>query len=50
MNETIILFSEQMSVVLMIVRRRSIEEVYDGHLAGFFIMVCVVVFMCSFIQ
>ena len=35
MNETINVNLEKMSVLLMIVRICSSEEVYDGRLAGF---------------
>ena len=35
MNEIINFCLERMSVVRMIVWRRSSEEMYDGHLVGF---------------
>ena len=35
MSEMINVYLEKMSIVRMIVRRRSSEEVYDGLLTGF---------------
>ena len=41
---------DRMNVVRMLVNRRSSEELYNGHLAGFCMMACAVVFVCGFIQ
>ena len=51
MNETINVNLEKMSVLLMIVRICSSEEVYDGRLAGFLydgVCSCFCMYVCLY--